>query len=206
MNIFIKFYNFKLEQEWKPYQNDDGPLNDGHKVDFYANNIVSYIGRSKNKEIEGDDYVIGRVQIAPGHESGIYTMQSVNGGEKFDPHHGEYLVKNEGDIYEWVNSHTGQEVQNALKVAINDDQDCCHKDNRHKKFAFIGRFYLDNVVYVGSVYESQGLAFVNLDGKKMVVSSYQVLTCASHTRYVGKEEDHTECDHKCLDEEKFYFE
>jgi hypothetical protein len=131
-------------------------------------------------------------------------LQSVNGGEKFDAHHGEYLVKNSGDIYEWVNSHTGQEVENAIKVPVRNDPNCCHDEHHHKEVAYIGRFYLDNVAYVGSVYESQGLAFVNVDGNKMVVSSYQVLTCASHQKNI--EEDHQKCDQKCFNDEKFYFE
>jgi hypothetical protein len=185
---------------WKPYNNDDGPEKDGYKVDFYANNIVSYVGRSQNKEITGDDFVVGRVQISPADESGVYTSQSVSGSEKFDPDHGEYLVKNSDDTYEWVNSHTGQKVTNALKVPVFNDPNCCDKENHHKEFATIGRFYLDNVVYIGSVYESQGLAFVDVKGKRMVVSSYQVLTCASHVKNVEVEEEH-----KCFNEENVYF-
>jgi hypothetical protein len=172
------------------------------------------LGRSQNKELQGSDYVIGRVQIAPSNESGVYTSHSVNGGEKFDANHGEYLVQNSNDIYDWVKSHTGQEVKNALKIPLNVDQNCCHDDHHHhhhhhhghKKFAYIGRFYLDNVAYVGSVYENQGLAFVDVKGRRRVVSSYQVLTCASHEKNGEVDDDDDwKCDEKCLDEEEFYF-
>lgn len=151
---------------------------------------------------------MGRVQTSPSNESGVYTLQSVSGAEKFNPHHGEYLVKNSGDLYEWVNAHTGQEVRNALKVPIAHASDCCH-DGHHKETAYIGKFYLDNVVYIGTVYERQGLAFVDVNGNKKVVSSFQVLTCASPVKFEEEEEkDHHHdcgCDHECLDDEKFYY-
>lgn len=115
------------------------------------------------------------------------------------------MIKNSGDIYEWKNAHTGQEVENAIKVPIGNDPDCCHKDNRHKEFSNIGRFYLDNVAYVGSVYENQGLVFVDVEGNKKVVSSYQVLTCVSHEKNLEDNEEHSRCDHQCLNEDKFYF-
>jgi hypothetical protein len=147
--------------------------------------------------------VVGRVQISPADKSGVYTSQSVNGGEKFDANFGEYLVKNSGDIYEWIDAHTGEEVNNAIRIPVTNDPECCHKDNHHKKFASIGRFYLDNVAYVGSVYENQGMVFVDVNGDRKVVSSFQVLTCASHQRNEVEEDEH--CDHNCLDDEKFYF-
>jgi hypothetical protein len=109
-------------------------------------------------------------------------------------------VKNSGDIYEWVNSHTGQEVKNALKVPLHNNSDCCHDHQHHKEVAYIGKFYLDNVVYIGSVYESKGLAFVDVDGEKKVVSSYQVLTCASTEKFEENEENQ-----KCFDDEQFFY-
>jgi hypothetical protein len=135
-------------------------------------------------------------------------LQSVSGDEKFDPHHGEYLVKNSGDLYEWVDAHTGEDVENALEVKIAYPSECCH-DGHHKETAYIGKFYLDNVVYIGTVYQRQGLAFVDVNGHKKVVSSFQVLTCASPV-VCDDEEDHDHhddcgCNHQCLDEEKFYY-
>jgi hypothetical protein len=168
---------------------------------------VSYIGRSDNKRIQGHDYVIGRVQIVPSNDSGVYTLQSVSGNEKFDHYHGEYLVKNSGDDYKWVDAHTGQEVENALKVKITHPSECC-QEGHHKETAYIGKFYLDNVAYVGTVYQRQGLAFVDVDGNKKVVSSFQVLTCASANKFEEEEDVHDDCgcNHKCLDEKKFYYE
>lgn len=111
-------------------------------------------------------------------------------------------MKNSRDLYEWVNSHTGEEVPNALNVPENFDANCCHHKDHHKKTAYIGRFYLDNVVHVGTVYENQGLAFVDVEGNRKVVSSYQVLTCASPVKRKVEDEKHND---ECFDENEFYF-
>jgi len=165
------------KQQWKPYKNDNAPSTDGFAVDLYKDDIMSYIGRSDNKYIRGDDYTIGRVQITPASASGVYTLNAVSGEEKFDAVTGEYLVKNPKDSYAWVNSHTGDDVKNALKVPMSAKGEYRHYDHPHT--AFIGRVYLDNVVHVGTVYRDKGMAFFDVDGHKSVVSSYQVLTCSS---------------------------
>ena len=133
---------------------------------------MSYVGRSLNKYVRGEDLVAGRVQIAPQNESGVYTLNPVSGAEKFDAYFGEYLVKNPNDEYKWVNSHTGDDVKFALKVQSTEK-------SKKEDSTFIGRVYVDNVVHVGTVHRHKGLSYFDYGGRKSVVSSYQVLTCTS---------------------------
>lgn len=168
------------ESQWKPYKNDNAPSVDGFAVDTYKNGIMSYVGRSNNKFICGDDYTIGRVQISPSNVSGVYTLNQVSGVEKFDASSGEYLVKNPNDTYKWVNSHTGEDVKFALKVPLTPKEECRQFD--HVQTAFIGRLYVNGIVHIGTVYREKGMAFFYVDGQKSVVSSYQVLTCTSSSK------------------------
>lgn len=169
-----------------PYKNDEAPSVDGIDVGFYNNGQKSYVGRTVNKYIKGSDEVIGRVQINPKNESGVYTLHSVTGGEHFNPYTGEYLQKNANDIYKWVNSHTGDHVENALKVKISDEG--LFPCNTQTHTGFIGRVFVDNVAHVGTVYSESGLNFFDFNGRKSVVSSYQVLTCKSPEIYEGDDD------------------
>lgn len=170
------------EQEWKPYKNDNAPSTEGLAVDIYVDGIMSYVGRSINKYVRGDDFAIGRVQIAPSNASGVYTLNAVSGVEKFDANNGEFLVKNPNDAYKWVSSHTGDDVKFALKVALTPRGE--YRNYNHAHTAFIGRVYIDNVAHIGTVYRDKGLAFFDIAGRKSVVSSYQVLTCTSPEAFV----------------------
>jgi hypothetical protein len=190
------------EQIWKSFNNENSPENDGIDAGIYNNGETAFVGRSDNKKIEGHDFVVGRVQTA--NVSGVYTLNSVNGNLKLDTFYGEYLVKNANDNYKWVNTHTGSEVKNALKVPTSYPGECCGSEFHHPDFAYIGRYYLDSYVNIGTVYQSQGMAYVDVKGAKRVVSSFEVLTCYSaEDNEEPQIPDHCKC--KCLDEEKFYF-
>jgi len=175
------------KQQWKPYKNDNAPTTDGFAVDSYKDDIISYIGRSVNKYVRGNDFTVGRLQITPASASGVYTLNAVSGDEKFDASTGEYLVKNPNDAYKWVNSHTGDDVKFALKVPLSAKGEYRHYDHVHT--AFIGRVYVDSVVHVGTVYRDKGMAYFDIGGHKSVVSSYQVLTCTSSEVYVEENTD-----------------
>lgn len=171
--IFDKLKNFQ-EQIWKAYRNDNSPENDGVRAGLYWNKKASYVARSINKYVHGNDIAIGRCQTSPLEKSGVYTLNPVSGTEKFDPYLGEYLVKNSKDSYKWVNAKTGEDIPFALKVK-SLGKHCDH----HCENYFIGRIFIDNFVHVGTVYREKGLHFFDYNGFKSVVSSFQVLTCTS---------------------------
>lgn len=153
-------------QNWKPYNLDSSPSVDGFLIGNYKNDIQSYIGRTISS---GDSQnVIGRIQIAPKSEAGLYYFNTQIDSESSDRSTSvEYLVKNENDTYKWVASSAGKYVRNALR-------------NQEDGKFLIGKVQFDDKIYIGAIEAGRVLTFIDHRGLKQTSKNYEVLTCYSN--------------------------
>ncbi|KAG5667263.1 hypothetical protein PVAND_015251 [Polypedilum vanderplanki] len=169
---------YQCAQNWKSFNisNAKAVEKDGYNIGTINNSISVFIGRSC-------DFDIGRIQISPQSDAGLYYANEITGTEEFvNSSNVEYLVKNPSDTYKWQPSRNGVKVVNALKL---------HKEG-HRPF-YIGMTRINDNVVVGKVRPGDGLFFIDpVTGKQQSTSSYEVLTCTSPDASNGEYEEESD--------------
>lgn len=142
---------------------NSGPKVDGFQVGNFNTNFSVYIGRSGERNL-------GRAQATPAEKAGVYYLNQLNLKTAFDnsPHTAEYLVKNPNYHYKFVQSRNGVKVHNALGL---------HREGNQSFYIGIARI-LENT-YVGKVIPGEGLVFIDKNDNRVIITSYEVLTCTS---------------------------
>ncbi|KAG5683061.1 hypothetical protein PVAND_012367 [Polypedilum vanderplanki] len=154
---------YKCAQQWKKLNANDSNLS----VDGFSVDNTSFIGRGRQKCINGCDYSLGTIQS---NSTGVYYLDDLTKTAVFDNSSNvEYLVKNLSYSYKWQPSKNGLKVVNALKL---------HKEG-HRPF-YIGMTRINDHIVVGEIHPGDGLFFIDpVTGKQQSISFYKVLTCTS---------------------------
>ncbi|KAL7012783.1 hypothetical protein ACKWTF_015046 [Chironomus riparius] len=156
---------YKCAQSWKSYKFDTAPATDGFLVGIYRSNIEAFVGRTITPE--STQHTIGRIRIGSRSKAGLYYFNAKLGYESLDRSSSvEYLVKNQGDTYQWVSSSSSKAIDNAIR-------------NQENGEFMVGKIQFDDKTYVGAVKAGEGLVFTDYKGRKQVSVNYEVLTCYS---------------------------
>lgn len=139
------------------------PLTNGVYTD---DGNTTFVGRTT----ENKDYLVGRIQVTP--PSGLLHLTS-SGAWSVDTVGTEYLLRNDSNSYQWIDSSYGQPVEHAVTI------------RKSSSFwpMYIGRVQINSTYYfVGRVLPAQGIQFHDGNPAEAIITHYQVLTCTNTIR------------------------